>query len=64
LLGERENFRLAENIGASVLPALCKLPGLQRYRPISGEDVARKMLNVAASDGEANALYRLEQVHP
>lgn len=64
LLGERESFRLAENIGAAILPTLCKLPGLQRYRPISGEDVARKMLNVATSDGDAKVLYRLEQVHP
>ncbi|WP_154224130.1 NAD(P)H-binding protein [Marinicella rhabdoformis] len=47
LLGEREGFRLGETIGSWVMPALCKLPFLKKYRPITGDEVAKKMVAVA-----------------
>ncbi|MCH2055635.1 MAG: NAD(P)H-binding protein [Thalassotalea sp.] len=47
LLGDRNHFRLGEVLGGIILPILCKLPFLQKYRPIKGETVARKMVNVA-----------------
>ena len=49
LLGEREGFRLGETLGSWVLPALCKLPFLKKYRPISGDEVAKKMVFVSLS---------------
>jgi len=46
LLGEREHARFAEGIGSKVLPLICKLPGLHRYRPIQGKQVAQKMVEL------------------
>lgn len=43
LLGEREGFRFGEKLGSWILPSLCRLPFLQRYKPIYGEQVATKM---------------------
>jgi len=43
LLGEREGFRFGEKLGCWVLPTLCRLPLLKRYKPIYGEQVATKM---------------------
>lgn len=44
LLGERDHFRLGETLGAWLLPTLCKLPGLTKYRPITGKQVAQRMI--------------------
>ena len=43
LLGEREGFRFGEKLGSWILPLLCRLPLLKRYKPIYGEQVATKM---------------------
>jgi len=47
LLGQRHEQRTGESIGALLLPWLCRLPGLRRYRPIQGEEVATKLLQQA-----------------
>ncbi|WP_394147659.1 NAD(P)H-binding protein [Shewanella atlantica] len=47
LLGERKEFRLGEKVASLLLPPLCRLPGLKRYRPITGKQVAAKMCNIA-----------------
>ncbi|WP_041421525.1 NAD-dependent epimerase/dehydratase family protein [Shewanella sediminis] len=47
LLGDRQDFRLGEKLASALLPLLCKLPGLQRYRPITGKQVATKMCKIA-----------------
>lgn len=64
LLGERQQMRMAENIGSLILPALCKLPGLRRYKPIRGSEVAQKMLEVATSPSENSATFTLDKVFP
>lgn len=64
LLGERPQLRMAEKFGSMLLPAICKLPGLQRYRPIQGQEVAEKMLQTALSQSEAYQRYTLEEVFP
>ncbi|SDK11018.1 NAD-dependent epimerase/dehydratase family protein [Microbulbifer yueqingensis] len=64
LLGERDHLRVGEQLAAAVLPALCRLPGLRRYRPIRGEQVATKMLEVALSPGAAVETFTLDQVFP
>ncbi|TMO57247.1 NAD(P)H-binding protein [Pseudoalteromonas phenolica] len=43
LLGKREGFRFGEKLGSWILPLLCRLPLLKRYKPIYGEQVATKM---------------------
>ena len=65
LLGKREGFRLGETLGSWVLPTLCKLPFLKKYRPISGDEVAKKMVSVAMNlrRGEGvKAVFELDQV--
>lgn len=47
ILGQRPDTRHAEQLGARLLPTLCRLPGLQRYRPISGDIIATAMINRA-----------------
>lgn len=62
LIGDREAFRLGETLGAWVLPFLCKLPFLKKYRPISGDEVAKKMVSVSLSAGEPKEIYRLDEL--
>jgi uncharacterized protein YbjT (DUF2867 family) len=62
LKGERESFRLGETIGNALLPIICKLPSLKKYRPISGDDVARKMVSVSLSPEKGKYVYRLDEL--
>jgi uncharacterized protein YbjT (DUF2867 family) len=59
LLGERQEFRLGERIGAAVSQALAFafVGPLQKYKPIHGETVAEAMFRVA--QGEASAAVRV-----
>lgn len=62
LLGERQQFRPAERLGASagklVAPLLCG--PLRRYRPISADAVAWNLLNAANCDGPGQHLLESE----
>ncbi|NJN48102.1 MAG: hypothetical protein HC808_18300 [Candidatus Competibacteraceae bacterium] len=62
LIGERADFRLAEKLGNWVLPVLCAIPGLQRYRPIHGEQVAAKMIQVSQQPGRGLERFRLDEI--
>lgn len=62
LLGERPESRFLEGLGSIVLPALCRLPGLKKYRPIQGAEVARKMLQIAESDGTGIEEFQYDEV--
>jgi uncharacterized protein YbjT (DUF2867 family) len=59
LLGERQEFRLGERIGAAVSQALAFafVGPLRKYKPIHGETVAEAMFRVA--QGEASAAVRV-----
>lgn len=65
LLGEREQSRLAEDLASKVMPTLCKLPGLRRYRPIKGSEVAQKMVSEATKPVEQKIkTITLDEVFP
>lgn len=64
LLGQRAESRTAEGLGSLILPTLCKLPGLTRFRPIQGADVAQKMVEVSQADSTGVNLYRLAECFP
>ncbi|UBU49466.1 NAD(P)H-binding protein [Cobetia amphilecti] len=64
LVGERSEFRLGESLARYLLPVLTRLPGLQRYRPIRGAQVAARMVEVSQRQQQAHAVYRLEEVFP
>ncbi|MCW8825620.1 MAG: NAD(P)H-binding protein [Gammaproteobacteria bacterium] len=62
LLGKRPEFRLAEKLGSLLLPVLYLIPWLRRYRPISGEQVAAKMVQVSQQPGDALEWFRLDRI--
>ncbi len=64
LLGPREKKRTAEGFGGVVLPLLCRLPGLKRYRPIQGSQVAQKMVQISLIQEAKVQTYTLDQVFP
>ncbi|MFT7128605.1 MAG: hypothetical protein ACI89U_000712 [Gammaproteobacteria bacterium] len=62
LVGLRKNVRVGEKVGNVVLPLLCLLPGLSRFRPISGSEVAAKMVKVAEEKGGSLHSYTLDEL--
>ncbi|MDO6694263.1 NAD(P)H-binding protein [Aliiglaciecola sp. 3_MG-2023] len=62
LIGERETFRLGESVASWILPILCKLPFLKRYRPISGDEVAKKMISISHTSANTKQIYRLDEL--
>ncbi|WP_346839733.1 NAD-dependent epimerase/dehydratase family protein [Microbulbifer sp. SAOS-129_SWC] len=62
LLGKRDQWRPAEWLGSWLLPLLCTLPGLRRYRPIAAAQVAAKMVSVSAQDGPAVQSFTLDEL--
>jgi hypothetical protein len=64
LLGERSDSRVGEKLASQVLPGLCKLPGLAAYRPIRGDLVAAKMVEVSAEEGPVHQCFNLDEVFP
>ena len=64
LLGERADARMGEQLASKIMPALCKLPGLGRYQPISGRDVALRMIEVVNSPQPGVERLSLDEVFP
>ncbi|WP_136805721.1 NAD(P)H-binding protein [Desulfosediminicola flagellatus] len=62
LVGERSKVRLGEKIASAVLPAVCCIPGLERYRPIKGKQVAEKMVQVSSQVGNAVEKFVLDEI--
>lgn len=50
LLGPREQLRLGEKIASWLLPLITLMPGLRKYRPIAGAQVAKRMVAMSQSD--------------
>ena len=63
LLGERRDRRLGESVASYLLPLITKLPGLSKFRPIEGLDVARKLLQ-CSDDPKVMRQLRLRDVFP
>jgi len=62
LLGQRADFRLGEKLGSWAMFVLRIIPGLRRFRPISGEQVAAKMVQVSQQPGQALEWFRLDEI--
>ncbi|WP_444931605.1 NAD-dependent epimerase/dehydratase family protein [Microbulbifer sp. SSSA002] len=62
LLGNRNHSRPGEQLGAILLPLICKLPGLRRYRPIEGRAVAGKMVRLSRQEQTGIEILRLDQL--
>jgi uncharacterized protein YbjT (DUF2867 family) len=64
LAGQRNTSRAAEAVGGAMLGLLSHLPVLRRYRPIRGDQVAAKMVQVSAAPGPRLQRFALDQVFP
>lgn len=64
LLGEREEHRTGEELGAKIMKPLAGLliGPLRRYRPIQAETVAKAMLQAASSDGLGVHIYPSDKI--
>lgn len=62
LMGRRADLRMGEKLGSWILPMLCTLPGLRRYRPIPAEQVAAKMIQVSQRPGPSLEWFRLSEI--
>ncbi|MCO1334412.1 NAD-dependent epimerase/dehydratase family protein [Microbulbifer sp. OS29] len=62
LLGNRNHFRPGEQLSGLLLPLLCRLPGLQRFRPIAGAAVAAKMVRLSQQEGKGIETFSLDQL--
>jgi uncharacterized protein YbjT (DUF2867 family) len=62
LIGPREHFRFGERAAAWLMPVLCTIPGLRRFSPITGKQVAAKMLAASLQPSEPLCFYRLDEL--
>ena len=62
LMGPRKEFRLGEKLGGMLLPVLSFIPGLRRYRPVTGEQVAEKMVRVSQQPTVPLEYFRLDDI--
>lgn len=62
LVGNRAVLRVGEAIGNAVMPLICKVPPLRKYRPITGKEVAKKMLKTSLVAGRALEIYKLDEI--
>lgn len=64
IVGQRPDDRPAERAGIAVMRALAWLPGIRRFRPILGDDIARRMVDVSLSPGQSREWFRLDDIFP
>lgn len=62
LLGHRDERRTGEDLAAVVLPLLTKLPGLGKARPISGVEVARRLVAESRESEPGLTTLTLDQI--
>lgn len=62
LLGSRSDFRFGEKIGALLLPALCLIPQLSKYKPITGAEVASAMIRFNLKQKNTFEIYSLSDL--
>lgn len=66
LAGDRKENRVGERIGLVLANIITRVPGLNKYRPIDGNIVAKAMINVAETAGERSSIkiYTLGEIFP
>ena len=62
LIGQRPEFRMAEKIGSWLMLILCTLPWLRRFRPITGGQVATKMILESRQSDSSMVVFRLDEL--
>lgn len=64
LLGQRDRSRPVELVGGRLMSALCRLPALRTRRPIRGDEVAAKLVEVSREPGPPVQVFRLDETFP
>lgn len=62
LVGKRNEFRFGEKMGSCIMPFLCIVPGLKKYRPIKGEIVAEKMTEISKGELSGKKIFELDEI--
>jgi len=62
LVGHRVKLRLGEKFASWILSIICILPRLKRYRPITGKQVATKMVQVSRQLGAGIDYFKLDEI--
>ena len=62
LAGDRNERRLGESVGMFFIKFLTKIPGLKKYRPISGETVAKGMINSLHRCPKGYHIFELDEI--
>ena len=62
LVGKRTELRIGEKLADWILSVFCAIPGLRRYHPIQGEQVAAKMIQVSQKPGSSLEWFRLDEI--
>ncbi|MGX9417571.1 NAD(P)H-binding protein [Vibrio sp. RC27] len=62
LLGYRETPRISEKIGGWILPILTSIPPLKKYRPITGFQVAAKLINISQQQTQRFERFQLDEL--
>ena len=53
---------MGEKTLSRIMPAICMIPGLRRFRPIRGEQVAAKMVQVSRIPGNSLEWFVLDEI--
>ena len=62
LHGDRDEFRVGEQIGYWGLSVLAGVPGLKRYKPVATEQVARMMISATLKTAEGECVLENLQI--
>lgn len=62
LTGSRDHFRLGETLASYIIPILCVFPPFAKYKPITGQQVAKKMVDIATIQQEKMVVYKLDEL--
>lgn len=62
LLGQRTEFRLGEKMASGLMPLLCLIPLLRRFRPITGGQVAARMVLSSQELGPSIEILCLDEI--
>lgn len=62
LLGERKEPRFGEKIYAKILPILSVLPGMKKYKGITGLQVAKAMINLSKNSNLRSTVFELDEL--
>jgi len=62
LAGEREKVRTGEQIGVGIMKVVSLVPGLKKYKPIEGKEVAQAMINATFRQDAGINSYTMGEV--